>query len=183
LETRTKKVYHCRLKITQNSKHLEKQLTPEFEGPTAFGHPKGLMTLFFTEMWERFSYYGMRALLILFMTKAIIDGGLGFDDKTAGAVYGLYTMGVYLLALPGGWLADRLFGLKKSVWYGGIIIALGHFMMALPGVETWINGASEAKDSLSTLDTTSFLSGIDFDRFGDGIVETQYQFNRWPTLS
>ncbi|WP_235009978.1 peptide MFS transporter [Algoriphagus boritolerans] len=129
------------------------------------------MTLFFTEMWERFSYYGMRALLILFMTKAIVDGGLGFDDKTAGAVYGLYTMGVYLLALPGGWLADRLFGLKKSVWYGGIIIALGHFMMALPGVETWINGASGPKDSLSTLDTTSFFLGLILIVLGTGLLK------------
>jgi POT family proton-dependent oligopeptide transporter len=151
---------------------LEKQLTSEFSGPTAFGHPKGLMTLFFTEMWERFSYYGMRALLILFMTKAIIDGGLGFDDKTAGAVYGLYTMGVYLLALPGGWLADRLFGLKKSVWYGGIIIAIGHFMMALPGVESWINGAVVGpKDSLSTLDTTSFFLGLILIVLGTGLLK------------
>ncbi|SEG13263.1 proton-dependent oligopeptide transporter, POT family [Algoriphagus boritolerans DSM 17298 = JCM 18970] len=150
---------------------MEKPLSPEFIGPTAFGHPKGLMTLFFTEMWERFSYYGMRALLILFMTKAIVDGGLGFDDKTAGAVYGLYTMGVYLLALPGGWLADRLFGLKKSVWYGGIIIALGHFMMALPGVETWINGASGPKDSLSTLDTTSFFLGLILIVLGTGLLK------------
>jgi POT family proton-dependent oligopeptide transporter len=150
---------------------LEKPLTSEFTGPTAFGHPKGLMTLFFTEMWERFSYYGMRALLILFMTKAIVDGGLGFDDKTAGAVYGLYTMGVYLLALPGGWLADRLFGLKKSVWYGGIIIALGHFMMALPGVEAWLNGASVAKDSLSTLDTTSFFLGLILIVMGTGLLK------------
>ncbi|HCH45671.1 MAG TPA: MFS transporter, partial [Algoriphagus sp.] len=78
---------------------METPNNPEFEGPTIFGHPKGLMTLFFTEMWERFSYYGMRALLILFMTTAIADGGLGFDDKTSGAIYGLYTMGVYLLAL------------------------------------------------------------------------------------
>lgn len=150
---------------------MEKELTSEITGPTAFGHPKGLMTLFFTEMWERFSYYGMRALLILFMTKAIVDGGLGFDDKTAGAVYGLYTMGVYLLALPGGWLADRLFGLKKSVWYGGIIIALGHFMMALPGVESWINGASGPKDSLSTLDTTSFFLGLILIVLGTGLLK------------
>lgn len=150
---------------------MEKQLTPEFEGETAFGHPKGLMTLFFTEMWERFSYYGMRALLILFMTKAIVDGGLGFDDKTAGAVYGLYTMGVYLLALPGGWLADRLFGLKKSVWYGGIIIALGHFMMALPGVEAWIYGVPAMKDSLSTLDTTSFFLGLILIVLGTGLLK------------
>lgn len=171
METRSKKVYHCKSVIHLKNQFLEKQLTSEFTGPTAFGHPKGLMTLFFTEMWERFSYYGMRALLILFMTKAIIDGGLGFDDKTAGAVYGLYTMGVYLLALPGGWLADRLFGLKKSVWYGGIIIALGHFMMALPGVETWINGASEAKDSLSTLDTTSFFLGLILIVLGTGLLK------------
>ena len=129
------------------------------------------MTLFFTEMWERFSYYGMRALLILFMTKAIVDGGLGFDDKTAGAVYGLYTMGVYLLALPGGWLADRLFGLKKSVWYGGIIIALGHFMMALPGIQTWITGVSAAKESLSTLDTTSFFLGLILIVLGTGLLK------------
>lgn len=150
---------------------MENQTTSEFSGGTAFGHPKGLMTLFFTEMWERFSYYGMRALLILFMTKAIADGGLGFDDKTAGAVYGLYTMGVYLLALPGGWLADRLFGLKQSVWYGGIIIAMGHFMMALPGIDGWINGHDTAKVSLSTLDTTSFFLGLILIVLGTGLLK------------
>src|SRR5690554_1635796 len=85
-----------------------------FEGPQIFGHPKGLMTLFFTEMWERFSYYGMRALLILFMTTAVVDGGLGFDDRTSGAVYGLYSMGVYLMALPGGWFADRVFEIGRA---------------------------------------------------------------------
>jgi len=150
---------------------LEKELNSEFVGPTAFGHPKGLMTLFFTEMWERFSYYGMRALLILFMTKAIAEGGLGFDDPTAGAVYGLYTMGVYLLALPGGWLADRLFGLKKSVWYGGIIIALGHFMMAVPGIEGWVAGSSGVKSTLSTLDTTSFFLGLLLIVLGTGLLK------------
>ncbi len=101
---------------------------------TFFGHPSGLSTLFFTEMWERFSYYGMRALLILFMTTPALSGGLEFDDVTSGAIYGLYTMGVYLFALPGGWLADHIIGLKKSVWYGGIIITIGHFTMAIPGV-------------------------------------------------
>jgi POT family proton-dependent oligopeptide transporter len=150
---------------------LEKALNSEFAGPTAFGHPKGLMTLFFTEMWERFSYYGMRALLIIFMTKTIVDGGLGFDDPTAGAVYGLYTMGVYLLALPGGWLADRLFGLKKSVWYGGIIIALGHFMLAIPGIEGWISSGAEAKTTLSTLDTTSFFLGLLLIVLGTGLLK------------
>jgi proton-dependent oligopeptide transporter, POT family len=150
---------------------LENIANSEFKGGTAFGHPKGLMTLFFTEMWERFSYYGMRALLILFMTKAIVDGGLGFDDKTAGAIYGLYTMGVYLLALPGGWLADRLFGLKKSVWYGGIIIAMGHFMMALPGIENWIYGAPETKESLSAFDTNSFFLGLILIVLGTGLLK------------
>ncbi|WP_348719294.1 oligopeptide:H+ symporter, partial [uncultured Algoriphagus sp.] len=127
------------------------------------------MTLFFTEMWERFSYYGMRALLILFMTTAIADGGLGFDDKTSGAIYGLYTMGVYLLALPGGWLADRLFGLKKSVWYGGIIIAMGHFMMALPGI--FGSGAYEGKTELSALDTNSFFLGLILIVLGTGLLK------------
>ncbi|MEX1240325.1 MAG: peptide MFS transporter [Cyclobacteriaceae bacterium] len=95
------------------------------------GHPAGLSTLFFTEMWERFSYYGMRAILILYMTVSIEDGGMDLDDKVAAAIYGLYTMGVFLLALPGGWLADRYFGLRKAVWYGGILIAAGHFSMAI----------------------------------------------------
>lgn len=100
---------------------------------TFFGHPIGLGTLFFTELWERFSYYGMRALLILFMTAMAVEGGLGIDDQTAGAIYGLYTAGVYLAALPGGWLADRVFGQQNAIWYGGIIIAAGHIVLALPG--------------------------------------------------
>jgi proton-dependent oligopeptide transporter, POT family len=99
-----------------------------------FGHPRGLATLFFTELWERFSYYGMRALLILFMTAAVVDGGLGMDAQTAGAIYGLYTACVYLFALPGGWLADRLIGQRRAVLWGGVVIALGHFSMAVPAV-------------------------------------------------
>jgi POT family proton-dependent oligopeptide transporter len=97
-----------------------------------FGHPRGLSTLFFTEMWERFSYYGMRALLILFMTAAPAAGGLGFDTATAGAIYGLYTSMVYLTTLPGGWVADRLIGAQRAVLYGGMLIAAGHFSMAVP---------------------------------------------------
>ena len=99
-----------------------------------FGQPRGLSTLFFTEMWERFSYYGMRGLLILFMTASVADGGLEFDVAKAGAVYALYTSLVYLANLPGGWVADRILGQRKSVLYGGIIIALGHFTMALPAL-------------------------------------------------
>ncbi len=77
---------------------------------TWMGHPRGLATLFFTEMWERFSFYGMRALLLLYMTAAVSTGGLGMSDRQGGAVYGLYTAAAYLACLPGGWLADRLLG-------------------------------------------------------------------------
>jgi len=103
-------------------------------GKTFFGHPVGLGNLFFTELWERFSYYGMRALLVLFMVATVAEGGLGFDDATATAIYGLYTAGVYLAALPGGWLADRVFGQQNAIWYGGIIIAAGHVVLSLPGL-------------------------------------------------
>ncbi len=105
-----------------------------------FGHPKGLSTLFFTEMWERFSYYGMRAILLLYMVAPLQEGGMGLDTQTSGAIYGLYTMSVYLLSLPGGWLADKFFGLRKSVFYGGCIIAAGHFCMAIPSTETFFTG-------------------------------------------
>ncbi|MFT5349639.1 MAG: POT family proton-dependent oligopeptide transporter [Planctomycetota bacterium] len=103
-------------------------------------HPRGLYTLFFTEMWERFSYYGMRALLVLFMTASIADGGLGFDDVSATAIYGLYTAAVYLVALPGGWIADRLIGAQRCVWYGGITIMCGHFILAIPAESTFYIG-------------------------------------------
>ena len=96
-----------------------------------FGHPGGLRTLFFTEMWERMSYYGMRALLVLFMTASLQTQGLGLTVATAGAIYGLYTGAVYFLGLPGGWLADRLIGGKKAVWYGGLIIFAGHVVLAI----------------------------------------------------
>jgi len=97
---------------------------------TFFGHPRGLATLFFTEMWERFTYYGMRAVLVLFLVGAVSSGGFGIDDKTAAAIYGLYTAGVYLAALPGGWIADRLIGARQAVLIGGSLIALGNAMLA-----------------------------------------------------
>ena len=105
-----------------------------------FGHPRGLSTLFFTEMWERFSYYGMRVLLILFMTAPVAAGGLGFETSVAGAIYGLYTSMVYMTSLPGGWIADRLIGPRRAVLYGGILIASGHFCMAFPSVATFYLG-------------------------------------------
>jgi POT family proton-dependent oligopeptide transporter len=96
-----------------------------------FGHPKGLGTLFAVEMWERFSYYGLRPLLILYMTAALAQGGFGFERTTASAIVGIYAACVYLASLPGGWVADRWLGLQRSVWYGGIIIALGHLCIGL----------------------------------------------------
>src|ERR1700686_4114928 len=105
-----------------------------------FGHPRGLATLFFTEMWERFSYYGMRALLILFMTASVDKGGLGFNVVKAGAVYGFYTAMVYLLALPGGWFADRIIGQRRAVLYGGILIAAGEVCLVEPSLATFYCG-------------------------------------------
>lgn len=105
-----------------------------------FGHPRGLSTLFFTEMWERFSYYGMRALLLLFMTAPVAAGGFGWDVAKAGPIYGLYTAGVYLSALPGGWVADRLIGQRKAVLWGGIIITLGHLSLTLHSVQWFYLG-------------------------------------------
>jgi POT family proton-dependent oligopeptide transporter len=107
---------------------------------TFFGHPRGLATLFFTEMWERFSYYGMRALLILFMTARVEDGGLGFDVARAAAIYGTYTAVVYLLSLPGGMLADRFLGLRRAVLLGGIIIMAGHICLAVPTLTSFYAG-------------------------------------------
>src|SRR5699024_9817979 len=99
-----------------------------------FGHPRGLSTLFFTELWERFSYYGMRALLVLFMPAEAVGSnpGMGFSVGKATAIYGLYTFFVYVLSLPGGWVADKLWGQRKAVFVGGCIIAGGHFSMAVP---------------------------------------------------
>jgi len=97
-----------------------------------FGHPRGLSTLFFSEMWERFSYYGMRAILILFMTASLEAGGMGLDVSTAGAVYGTYTAMVFLMSVPGGWLADKVLGQRKAVLWGGMFIAAGHYSLAVP---------------------------------------------------
>ncbi len=107
-----------------------------------FGHPRGLSTLFFTELWERFSYYGMRALLVLFMTAEALgeNPGLGFGVGEAAAIYGIYTFFVYVLSLPGGWVADNIWGQKKAVFIGGCIIAAGHFSMAVPSTTFFFIG-------------------------------------------
>ncbi|MFL5821363.1 MAG: peptide MFS transporter [Solirubrobacteraceae bacterium] len=104
-----------------------------------FGHPRALATLFFTEMWERFSFYGMRAILVLFLTASAAKGGLGISVGAAAAVYGLYNALVYVAALPGGWIADRLLGHRRAVLYGGVVIAIGHFAMAFHGL-TFVYG-------------------------------------------
>ena len=126
--------------------------------PTFFGHPRGLSTLFFTELWERFSYYGMRGLLILYMTAPLAAGGLGYDTATAGAIYGLYGGSVYLACLPGGWLADRFLGARAATRCGGLLILAGHLCLALPVRETFfmglalvVAGTGLLKPSVSTL--------------------------------
>lgn len=107
---------------------------------TVFGHPRGLLSVSVTEMWERMSYYGMRGLLVLFMTAAIAEGGLGITTATAVAIYGLYTASVYFMGLPGGWIADRLIGSQKAIWYGGIVIMCGHIVLAIPSDKTFFLG-------------------------------------------
>jgi len=103
-------------------------------------HPKALKVLFFTEMWERMSYYGMRGILVLFMTASIQDGGLDFSNSSASAIYGIYAAAVYLATLPGGWIADNLYGQQKTVLYGGIIIMFGHLILAIPNMSLFYFG-------------------------------------------
>ena len=105
-----------------------------------FGHPRGLAVLFFTEMWERFGYYGMRALLILYLTATVTDGGMEFDASAAGSIYALFTSLVYLFGLPGGWIADRLIGQRRAVLAGGILIAAGYYTLAVPGTVSFFGG-------------------------------------------
>src|SRR5690606_40715230 len=98
-----------------------------------FGHPKGLFTLFFTEFWERFSYYGMRAILVYYMYYELSQGGLGLDQTIALSIMSIYGSLVYMSGIIGGWLADRIFGTSKAVFYGGILIMLGHIALAITG--------------------------------------------------
>jgi POT family proton-dependent oligopeptide transporter len=96
-----------------------------------FGHPRGLSTLFFTEMWERFSFYGLRPLLVLYMSAALMDGGFGFERNQASAIVGIYAASVYLASLPGGWIADRLLGLRRAILVGAVLISAGHIAIGL----------------------------------------------------
>ena len=103
-------------------------------------HPKGLKTLLLTEMWERMSYYGMRGILVLFMTASILDGGLNFNNASASAIYGIYAASVYLATLPGGWIGDNILGQQKTILYGGIIIMFGHLSLAIPNINSFYIG-------------------------------------------
>src|SRR5213596_183252 len=123
-----------------------------------FGHPRWLSTCFFTEMWERFSFYGLRALLVLYMTASVANGGLVFTSEKASGIVGWYGFGVYAAAIPGGWIADRFLGQYRSVFVGGVIIALGHFSMAIPTVTTFylglaliVMGTGLLKPNISTM--------------------------------
>lgn len=98
-----------------------------------FGHPKGLSTLFFTEFWERFSYYGMRAILLYYMYYEVTNGGLGLDRTTANSIMAVYGSLVYMSGIIGGWIADRVLGMNRTVFYGGVLIMIGHIVLSLPG--------------------------------------------------
>ena len=125
-----------------------------------FGHPVGLYVLFFTEMWERFSFYGMRGILVLYVASSAtaIDPGLGWTNKNALILYGWYTMLVYVASIPGGWIADKFLGQKKTVMLGGLLLCFGHGILAIP--ENWafftgliliILGVGGLKPNISTM--------------------------------
>lgn len=113
---------------------MANDVSPYITDRRFFGHPRGLATLFFTEMWERFSYYGLRPLLILFMAAALMDGGFGFDRSQASAIVGIYAASVYVASLPGGWVADRLLGLRRAILIGAALITSGHLSVGLSGL-------------------------------------------------
>jgi POT family proton-dependent oligopeptide transporter len=161
-------------------------LTATMDDRTFFGHPRGLSTLFFTEMWERFSYYGMRAFLILYMTAPAAAGGLGLPDGDAASIYGTYTGSVWGAAIVGGLVADRFLGQYRSVLLGAIIIALGHFTLAFkalpffysglalivvgtgllkPNVSTLVGSLYEAGDSRRDAGFSIFYMGINLGAF------------------
>ncbi|MFJ1756808.1 peptide MFS transporter [Kitasatospora sp. NPDC088134] len=144
--------------------------TPE---RTFLGHPRGLATLFMTETWERFSFYGMRALLVVYMSAKASEGGLGMQVATATAVYSVYNAMVYLLALPGGWIADRLLGARRTVALGGAVIMAGHFLLAVParasffaGLVLIAVGSGLLKANISTMVGQLYEKGDDARRDG-----------------
>jgi proton-dependent oligopeptide transporter, POT family len=125
---------------------------------TPVGQPRGLSPLFFTEMWERFSFYGMRAFFATFMEAPLIAGGLGYDEAQSGAVLAMYLSTVYLMSLPGGWIADKYLGQRRAVFIGGVIIMIGHILLAVPstlvfylGLVALVVGTGFLKPNVSTM--------------------------------
>src|SRR5690606_27313503 len=114
-------------------KPVDAAVAPYVNDRRFFGHPRGLSTLFMTEMWERFSFYGLRPLLVLFMAAALSDGGYGFDRTQASAIVGIYAASVYLASLPGGWIADRWLGLRRAILVGAVLITGGHLAIGISG--------------------------------------------------
>ena len=154
-----------------------------------FGHPIGLRTLFLTEMWERMSYYGMRALLVLYMTGALtgFNPGLGWTSLEAQAIYGIYVGMVYFVVIPGGWLADNILGHQKAVLIGAIIIMLGHFTLAIPVDQTFflglvfvVMGTGLLKGNISTI--VGKLYSDDDDRRENGYYVFYMAINIGSTL-
>ena len=134
------------------SEAIEVAAAPHAAAATLFGQPRGLATLFLTEMWERFTYYGMRAILVLFMVATLADGGLGIEDRTASSIYGLFVAGSYLFSILGGWIADTLIGAQRAVLCGGVLIVLGNALLDLR-------------------DATGVLSGLALITLGVGLLK------------
>ncbi|WP_248961509.1 peptide MFS transporter [Sphaerisporangium perillae] len=139
---------------------MSHEVGTQVEERRVFGHPRGIVTLFLTEMWERFSFYGLRAILYFFLIATAAGGGLGLSKPTATAVVGVYGALVYLLALPGGWIADRLLGARRAVLIGGTVIMIGHISMAIPirgpgliwlGLALIVVGTGLLKPNISTM--------------------------------
>jgi proton-dependent oligopeptide transporter, POT family len=169
------------------------EATPE-KRDELLGHPRGLFVLFMVEMWERFSYYGMRAILTLYMKAPKVpgvQGGLGWAEGKVYSVYGWYTMAVYVASIPGGWLADRVLGQKRAVMLGGLLLCAGHGIMAVPGtttfytalslivagvgllkpnISTMVGGLYDAGDPRRDRGFTVFYIGINLGAFLAGII-------------
>ena len=126
---------------------------------TLFGHPKGLFLLFGTEMWERFGYYGMRAILVLFLVASVEDGGFGWTNVEALRLYGFFTMAVYLTPMLGGWLADNYIGQRKAIIFGGIVFSAGYFTLGIP------------KEYIVGLEETVFYIGLGLIVIGNGLFK------------
>jgi len=126
---------------------------------TLFGHPKGLFLLFGTEMWERFGYYGMRALLVLYLVASVQDGGFGWTAGEALSLYGTFTMAVYLTPVLGGWLADNYIGQRKAIIWGGLIFSLGYFTLGIP------------KSMIVGMEETVFYIGLALIIIGNGLFK------------